>query len=341
MSSESLIRFSKELLEYKSSPSVKGGSSNDGPRKANAQTLSLTNKGQESAEVSFFGSTLFTMDSRPRTLEPTNSENIDVVYFPLPEVPENLVVYGFTVAIQEKDHKFHAIQLCARNFTEFVVYPSPVDGVVVVDFGKVEVGTNVADLLTKSLVLCNLYSTSYSWTVKLPNNKKVCAFEVGLSQGDLHPYDSYTVPISLICESVGLFETSGEIEVKESSDRQAKPVKLAALLLRGQIVNHSVIGLPEALDFGSVLVFQRRTCRFTMTNNGTMKASVSMLIKAPFQVEQRNIVLEAKASHVVEVIYAPTESGITQSRLVVYMNSKLRVIQCSGTAGILIDFNSV
>jgi hypothetical protein len=330
------VRFSKDLLEYRSLPPVKGANANDGPRKANAQTLTLTNKGKESSEVTFFGSTLFTMDSRPRKMEPNNSENIDVVYFPLPEVPDNLVVYGFTVAIQERDHKFHAIQLCARNFTEFVVYPSPSEGCVIIDFGKVEIGSTVTDIMTKSLVLCNLYSTSYSWTIKLPIHKtKFNAFEVGLSLGELHPYDSYTVPVKLICESVGFFENVGEIEIKEASDRQAKIIKVANLILRGQVVNHSVVGLPDVLDFGSVLVFQKRSSRFTMTNNGTMRANISMLIKAPFHVEQRNVVLEAKASHVVEVLYSPTESGVTQTRLVIYMDSKLRVIQCSGTAGMI------
>lgn len=162
------MRFAKDSIEYKSLP-IKS----DVPKKALSQPLFLMNKGNESANILLFGSTLFTLDSRPKTIDSNCSENADAIYYPSPDIPDNLSVYGFAVAINTRDHTFHAVQLRVKPLADFMVFPAPTsDGPVLLDFGQVLVGGDASEFI-KSLVLFNMYQVSYSWTFKLSS----CLFE--------------------------------------------------------------------------------------------------------------------------------------------------------------------
>lgn len=279
-------------------------------------------------------SPLFSVDSRLRKIVPNAPQKVDIVYYPYPDLPETLTVYGFAAAIQESNNSLRAVRLSAKYFTDFMVRPEPSGGIIILDFGRLEIGTDSPEMITKNLTLYNAYESKYSWSFKLMGNqKKFNAFEIGMLLGDLPSLESTNLPIRISCESPGIFESHGELEIKDIHDRGSKPLKVVNVVMKGHVISHTVTGFPDSLDFGSIIVLQEKSEQFTIMNNGTADINISMLIKPPFYVESRDFILEPRSAREVPVRYLPKESGVHRESLNVYMNSKLQKLICSGSAG--------
>ncbi|KAJ3397657.1 hypothetical protein HDU92_005399 [Lobulomyces angularis] len=330
------LQFAKDPLVFRAIERAKPLALQiDQQRKTMSQPVLIQHKGREAVDAFFFGSTYFSVDTRPKRINVGDAENVDIIYLPPPDLHEYLTSYGFAIAMQESDHRFTSLQILAKFNTDFLIFPAPnSEGNVILDFGKVESASTISDITTKHVLLCNLFPTSYSWSVKMLNSKnKFSAFEIGHIMGELQPFDTYSLPFKVHCDSSGQFENSVEIYIKETSGRLAKPLKVITVILKAHIVNTSLTGLPESIDFGSAVVFQKKKHRFKVSNSGSTMVNITMLVRAPFKVEPKSISLEPKENYQIEVTYIPTESGSIQAKLLLYINQRLYMVPLSGTGG--------
>ncbi|RKO93893.1 hypothetical protein BDK51DRAFT_20030, partial [Blyttiomyces helicus] len=304
-------------------------------RRSQMQPVLVQNRSTRPLNALFFGSTGFSVDPRAKLMQPGDAENVDIMFIPQADASNQVVTYGFAIALIDTDHLFNAIQVLGKRATDFLIFPSPSkDGVLTIDFGKVELSTQSLEINTKHIILCNTYATSYTWTVKFVSVKgKFSAFEVGMIMGELQPNDSFAIPFRYHSDTSGAFESMAEIYIKETMDRVAKPIKILSVILRGQTVNTSLGGLPESMEFGSTVVFQRKKKSFVITNVGSTEAPVTVLTRPPFSVIPKTFILGPKGQQEIEVTYTPTESRISQVKMLVFSNQKLWIVMLSGTGG--------
>ncbi|KAI9202395.1 uncharacterized protein BJ171DRAFT_584296 [Polychytrium aggregatum] len=323
--------FIRDNIEFKMGAKLVGQSDNF--RRSQLQPVPVKNRSNHELTVSFLASTLFTIDPRSKTMPPHDSGNVDVMFVPPLESPDVLRFYGFGMALLEHDHSFHAIQMIGKSDTDFLIFPPPnKDKQITLDFGRVEVSS--LEISQKTLLLCNTFPASYSWSVKMISGKsKFSAFEIGMILGELHAYETYPLVFKFHADSSGTFESMAEVHIAETLDRHAKPTKVATVLLRGQMVNTSLFGCPDVLEFGSTVVFQKKEKKFTITNNGSTETLVTILVKPPFYVGIKSFHLTPKAQQEIAVSYQPTESRSTVIKMLVFSNLRLYIVNLSGTGG--------
>ncbi|KAI9362448.1 hypothetical protein DFJ73DRAFT_756739 [Zopfochytrium polystomum] len=327
------VLFGKEEATFRLPKPVIGLDDDFNYRRASIQQVALRNKGQAELPTILFTSPLFNVDPKTKSLRKGDGESADIMHTPANDHIDNFTTFGFGMIVSETDHKFHAIKLLGKPHSDFLLYPMPSkEGQVLFDFGRIESSSNNPEIYTKFLIMQNLFKTPFSWTVKFANSRaKFNAFEVALSSGEMQPGDHLPLPINIKGDSSGIFETSADIEVKESLDRLAKPSKVGTIILRGQIVNTSMSGFPETIDFGSVFVSHRKRRRFTVNNNGSTEARVTTLTRPPFTVTPHTFTLSPKSSQEVIVTFQPIESRTTLAKLLVFSNQKLYFVSLHGT----------
>ncbi|KAJ3092272.1 hypothetical protein HK102_009083 [Quaeritorhiza haematococci] len=333
------VLFAKDPLVFRPGLMSKDGDKQNADlsafRRSFMQPVLAEHRGSQTIDVLFFASTCFTIDPRSKRMQAKDADNVDVIYMPPVNTPDFVSIYGFAVALQEQDHTFHAIQLQSKYFTDFLAFPMPTkDGVVVLDFGHVEISSNSLDINTKYVLLCNTYPTSYSWNVKFVSSKtKFSPFDAGMIMGELHPFETFALPFRFHCDTSGVFESVAEIYVKETMDRLVKPSKVASVVLRGQTTNTSLSGCPDSLDFGSTVVFQKKRKSFVISNNGTTEAFVHVLVRPPYQAEPKSFQLPPKGAQNVDVVYSPTESRSSFVKMLIFANQRVYIVRLTGTAG--------
>ncbi|KAI8804387.1 hypothetical protein BJ742DRAFT_713319, partial [Cladochytrium replicatum] len=335
---DSHVTFFKDCVVFRPTASARtpiGQMAETGSRRSQLQSILVQQKGPSSQQVSFFGSTFFNVDPRTKLFQPGDAENIDLMYVPPSDIHDYIGVYGFGVALVDSDHSFHALQLIAKHSTDFLVFPPPnKEGQVVLDFGKIDIGQSSVCKNTRRITLCNMFTASYSWDIKFIIGKsKLSVFDIDMMFGELESYETNAISIQFRSDAVGIFETIAEISVKETADRQIKPVKIATLLLRGHAVNVSLTGFPDQIDFGSTVVFNRKIKSFTILNNGSLECPVTLLTKPPFTVSPKSFFLQSKTQQEVQLIYNPTESKMSTAKMHIFSNQKLFLIPLSGVGG--------
>ncbi|KAJ3175403.1 hypothetical protein HDU87_006223 [Geranomyces variabilis] len=329
------VTFAKDTLIFRASAS--GGASlqtDINLRRSQMQRILVQSTSTQGRNVVFFTSTGFSVDPRARSLQPSDADNVDVMFLPPMDANDALTTYGFAAALVDHDHTLHAVQTVGKPVSDVLVFPAPnKENTIVLDFGRVEISAQAMDVNLKHIVLCNTYGTSYSWNVKFVGKQKFSAFDAGMIMGELQTFETFAIPFRFHCDTSGTFETSAEIHIKETLDRMAKPVKLVGIILRGQTVSTSMSGLPDTLDFGSTVVYQRKRKAFTMTNNGSTDAQVTILSRPPFNVTPKSFHLSSKAQQEIQVTYTPTESRTSQIKMLAFSNHKLYLILLTGTGG--------
>ncbi|KAI8922123.1 hypothetical protein DFJ77DRAFT_425090, partial [Powellomyces hirtus] len=294
----------------------------------------VKNSGAQGRNVVFFTSTGFSVDPRAKMLQPADADNVDVMFLPPLDASEAVTTYGFAAALVDHDHTLHAVQTIGKPVSDVLVFPIPSkDNTVTLDFGRVEISAQALDVNVKHVLLCNTYDTSYSWNVKFVSKQKFSAFDAGMIMGELQTFETFAIPFRFHCDTSGTFETTAEIYIKETLDRMAKPVKLASVVLRGQTVSTSMSGLPDTLDFGSTVVYQKKRKTFIMTNNGSTDAQVTILSRPPFNVTPKSFELSPKMQQEIQVTYMPTESRTSQIKMLAFSNHKLYLVLLTGTGG--------
>ncbi|KND03878.1 uncharacterized protein SPPG_08927 [Spizellomyces punctatus DAOM BR117] len=331
------VTFARDPVSFRAgvAKTPVGQMTDAGMRRSQLQPILVQNRGSQSRNIIFFTSTCFSIDPRAKMMQPADAENVDVMFLPPIEASELVSSFGFAVALLDHDHTFHAIQLQGKPLSDFLVFPPPgKDHTIVLDFGRVEVSTHSLDINVKHVVLCNSYDTTYSWNVKFVSSKqKFSAFDAGMIMGELQTYETFAIPFRFHCDTSGSFETMAEIYIKETLDRLAKPSKIVTVILRGQTVNTSMGGLPDTLDFGSTVVFQKKRRKFMLANNGSTEAQVTILSRPPFDVTPKTFPIAPKGQQEIQVTYTPTESRTSQVKMLVFSNHKLYLILLTGTGG--------
>ncbi|KAJ3148956.1 hypothetical protein HDU86_007314 [Geranomyces michiganensis] len=329
------VTFAKDTLAFRAAGSGSVSPQTDvNLRKSYMQRILVQNTSSQGRNVVFFTSTGFSVDPRAKSLQPADAENVDVMFLPPMDANDALTTYGFAAALVDHDHTFHAVQTLGKPVSDVLVFPAPnKENTIVLDFGRVEISAQALEVSLKHIVLCNTYSTSYSWNVKFVGKQKFSAFDAGMIMGELQTFETFAIPFRFHCDTSGTFETSAEILVKETLDRMAKPVKLVGIILRGQTVSTSMSGLPDTLDFGSTVVYQQKRKAFTMTNNGSTDAQVTILSRPPFNVTPKSFHLGSKTQQEIQVTYTPTESRTSQIKMLAFSNHKLYLVLLTGTGG--------
>ncbi|KAJ3042819.1 hypothetical protein HDV00_006640 [Rhizophlyctis rosea] len=304
-------------------------------RRSQLQAVQIRNNSGRMQTAVLFGSTSFSVDPRSKPVQANDTESVDVIYLPQLDASDLIATYGFVIGLLDHDHTFCTAQVIAKQPFDFLVYPPPIrEQTVVLDFGKIELSTHNLDINTKHLLLCNTYSTSYSWNIKFVSSKtKYTAFDAGMIMGELHPFETFAVPFRFHGDTSGAFESMAELYIKETLDRLAKPAKVITVILRGQTVSTSLAGIPDSIDFASTVVFETKRKSFVISNNGSTEAQVTLLARPPFYVMPKSFQLGPKGQQEVQVEYNPTESRTSSIRLLVFSNQKLYLVLLNGTGG--------
>ncbi|KAJ1569576.1 hypothetical protein HK405_001063 [Cladochytrium tenue] len=328
------IFFAKDELTFRLPKPVAGLEEDFSYRRATILPMAMRNKGTVDIPSILLTSCLFNIDPKSKVLKRGETDNADIMHTPPNEHIDQFTTFGFAAILSDVDHRFHSIQLLGKYFTDFHFYPIPTkEGSVIIDFGKIE-SSRISEMNVKYLMMFNTFKTPFSWNVKFaPSRAKFNAFETILTNGDLQSLECLALPFYLKIETTGNFESVVDIEVKEVLDRLAKATKAGNIVLRGQVVNTSLSGFPDILDFGSVFVSLTKSKTFVVTNNGSTETEVTILVKSPFFVTPKTFSLASKASQDVIVTFQPIESRPTVAKLMVFANHKLYIVRLSGTGG--------
>ncbi|TPX30512.1 hypothetical protein SmJEL517_g05942 [Synchytrium microbalum] len=331
------VMFQRDLLIYR--PQVQNTTDItefNNPRRPISNPLKVTNKSKHPTTVSFIASTNFSIDpKKPWLLQAAESYNTEIMFLPPLDRAESSIVYGFGMALDEVEHTFHAVSLVCRPASDVVVFPSPdSDGHVIVDFGLVDVASYWLGIHTRHVLLVNTGSSTMAWTIKLGGGRtKYSAFEAGSITGELAPSDTYAIPFKFHSEVSGSFDVTADLSVKDATDRLSKGSHLASIVLRGQSVNTSLTGMPEQIEFGSAVVMNRKAKGFLLSNNGSRDMEVRLKVTEPFVVNQEKLMLAARDEAEIEVLFLPTESRGSSSKLLVFANHRLWEIPVNGVGG--------
>ncbi|KAI9003546.1 hypothetical protein BC832DRAFT_540384 [Gaertneriomyces semiglobifer] len=331
------VMFARESVTFRSGggKATAGQMAESSMRRSHGQAVLIHNRAMQSRNITFFTSTSFSIDPRAKLMGASDADNVELMFMPPSDASDIVSCYGFGAALLDHDHTFHAIQMVGKPAFDFLVFPIPnKERTVMLDFGRLEVSTFNMDINVKHLVLCNAYDSTYSWNVKFTATKqKYSTFDAAMIMGELQPLETFAIPFRFHSDASGSYETSAEIYIKEALDRLAKPTKLVTVILRGSTVNTSMTGIPETLDFGSTVVFQKKRKTFTVTNNGSTEAQLTILSRPPFDVTPKTFLLAPKGQQEVQVAYSPIESRISQIKLYMFSNQKLYLMVVSGTGG--------
>ncbi|TPX52882.1 hypothetical protein SeMB42_g01104, partial [Synchytrium endobioticum] len=331
------VVFQRDLLVYR--PQGQGTADVtdfNNPRRPITHSLKASNKSRRPVTASFFGSTNFSIDpKKPWLLQPAESYTTEIMFLPPMDRPDSSIVYGFACALQESEHTFHTVSLVCRPALDTIILPhSNTEGQVVVDFGVVDVASYWLAVQTRNVLLVNSGSSIIAWNLKLGGGRtKYSAFEAGTISGELAPSETYAIPFKFHSDVSGVFEVSADLNVKDVTDRLSKGSHLTSVVLRGQSVNTSLTGLPEQIDFGSTVVMCRKTRAFHVSNNGTRDVELRFKVAEPFSVKTKAVIISPREEKVIEVIFKPTESRTSSSKLLVFANHKLWEIILLGIGG--------
>ncbi|KAJ3137190.1 hypothetical protein HK100_000909 [Physocladia obscura] len=304
-------------------------------RRTQIQSLMAKNQSNLNVPIILIASTQFNIEPQSKILKFGTSEVADIMFVPPLDLLESVTLVGFAAVISDDDHRLHAIQVYSKPAVDFLIFPScGRDGMILLDFGRVETSTNGFDVNTKWLLMINNFSQCYSWNLKFVNAKsKFNPFETGVSFGELDPRESFPIRFNFRSDASGIFESIVEISIKDATDRSAKPIRLPTIVLRAHSVITAMSGFPESIDFGSSVAFQTKTVTFALNNNGVIEAKVLLYCKAPFAVEPKSFELPPKGIQDITVSFMPTESRTSVGRVQIFANQRLYMIPASGSGG--------
>ncbi|KAI8925707.1 hypothetical protein BC831DRAFT_550468 [Entophlyctis helioformis] len=278
--------------------------------------LAVQNRGNTPKNVRFIASTGFVLEPQYKTLQPGELQKLENYFNAPPDIGRLVTIYGFSAVLDETDHSMNSTQMIKRLASGILVLPLlGSDHQVVIDFGKIEITGETMTENNKNLLL------------------KFNPFDAPLMTGEVTGYETFTVPFKFKCDVSGIYETTCEVYITDTSDKFAKPIKVGTVILRGVAVNTSLSGLPDAIDFGAVVVFNTKRRVYTLMNNGTSDLSITALVRPPFTVMPKSFTITSKSQMDVEVFFKPNEARNIQTKMQVFANQRLFLIPTSGLGG--------
>ncbi|KAK5666267.1 hypothetical protein QVD99_007029 [Batrachochytrium dendrobatidis] len=301
-----------------------------------SEALTVQNRGTMPKNVQFLTSTGFVVDPIRRLLSPGDTFKLDSYFNTPSDIGRFVTIYGFATALDQESHSINSTQMIKRLANGILVLPLfGNDHQMVLDFGKIELTGEAMVETSKNLLLCNPHLTTYSWSIKFTALKsKFNPFDAPVMMGEVTGYETFTVAFKFKCDVSGFYETTCEVYIADISDKVSKPVKVGTIILRGVAVNTLLSGLPDALDFGSVVIFNAKKKQIVLYNNGTTDLSVTILVRPPFSVVPKTFTIISKSQMEFQVYFKPTETRSIQTKMQIFANQKAFIIPLTGLGGV-------
>ncbi|KXS21977.1 hypothetical protein M427DRAFT_40722 [Gonapodya prolifera JEL478] len=299
-------------------------------------TVLANTSNSSSSMITFFGSPNIAVEPSTKTLTPKSEAVMEMVYHQPSDISDTLTTIGFATGISERDHTFTSIQVIAKHRPELLVFPIPNKlNEVSLDFGKVESRANLgtSDGPSLYIVLCNTSHIRYTWELKFPKTKKYNPFETQLTSSEVRPFETSVISFKFRSDVTGSYESVAELLFTDSFDKDAAPIKLVSIVLAGTSASTNVLGFPDFIQFGSMVVLRSKSRKFILNNNGTAEADVNIQLKPPFHVHPSNFRLPPNSKQEVTVVFSPTESGFSQTDCHAFVNHKLYTFPITGIGG--------
>lgn len=298
-----------------------------------SQKLQISNLSDKLHSSVIFSTPFFTPNARNKTLQPNESQTVEVLFSPPTDFPPFLRVHGGLFSFSDGNGSCDSCQLLNNLQTNVLVSPlQNGDGINVLDFGNIEVATGLSVSCEKTFTIFNMMDCTIIWTTKI-SQAKYNNFSFSSIEGEILANESQTVTVTFQTDSHGDFETKIDVLVKNSLQTKGAPVKVAFIHVRGVAYAFSMSGIPDSMDLGSSLVSQERSNQFEMLNNGSCSVSLRLFTSAPFSVFPAEKILGVKASVVVTVSFKPSESRNVTSTLQIFAGNKQFSVSLCGIGG--------
>lgn len=244
-------------------------------------------------------------------------------------------VYGFAAAFDDHTFLLTSTQLVKRMSPGVLVLPFVGDSLVTVDFADLELSGDITKGCTKYLMLCNPHQRNYRWTIKPSNGKsKSEAFDWITDSGDISAYETFTIPFRFKSIVSGRYETSCDISIFDSTDRKDNVIVSVTVVLLGNAVFSSLIGVPESIQFNNTLINSVKKFSFQLSNIGSTNLSIKTILKAPFSISPSNCLILSKAKQQFVLSFSPNTYKIWTEKLQLFANQNLFCVPVAGCGGI-------
>eukprot|EP00741_Cyanophora_paradoxa_P005928 tig00000949_g5746.t1 len=200
--------------------------------------------------------------------------------------------------------------------------------------GEVSFKCRVGSTHTQAILIQNASKARQKWqliAVKTSENQEA-PFTVQPEEGFLEAGGSQYAAVDFAPAQAGIFSQPLTL-VCQGRDLQS-------CRLVGQASPRVLIGLPiSTLDFGVVLLGDKRQIEFTLANHGELPEELEMTVHSPFsasfETEQTSATLESNNTIKVTILYEPNESGKHRADLWIALSDITHSVRLEGVAGTL------
>ncbi|KAI8908562.1 hypothetical protein EDD86DRAFT_270613 [Gorgonomyces haynaldii] len=321
-------------VEFKVDPFISENNAFSMATESTSSALVIQNRGNISKDVTIVGSSCFTINPPKRTLQPGELVKLEHYFSPPFDILKTVTVYGFAMAIDDQNGLITSAQIIKKMSSGLLVLPyiGGEEKQIMIDFGNLELAGDIKVDCVKYLMLCNPHTSPFRWTLK-QQGQKSDAFEWSIITGDVSSYETFTIPFRFNTGVSGQYESTCEIHVSEPGDPSSKAIAKVQVVLRGNAVYTSLTGVPESIEFSNALVHSVQKRAITINNTGTAELSIKAFAKPPFSISPGTATLPAKNSMKMEVSFEPTQNTLCTSKIQIFANQTLHLIEVSGCGG--------
>eukprot|EP00833_Pecoramyces_ruminatium_P006842 jgi/Orpsp1_1/1180874/evm.model.c7180000074968.1 len=328
-----LIRFQRRFVIFYSISEQKEENISTGLE--NNKKVILCNNNEAPIDVSIINSPCFNTNILSRELEKNEEYTLEYYYNPPNKIPKYSTIYGFSLAIENETNSFSSLQLIGKNEYDFLVFPCPDENKELnIDFGNVETSNEKEKGISRTIMLCNLYALEYIWNLSIIGSKeRYSPFTASLMEGELASNETFPLTFTFNCEVSGTFETSMDLYAKDCTGKYSVKKFIARINLKGTTVCSNIIGYPDIIDFGQIVVNTIKKVKFKISNKGNTRININTAINKPFSVHPDKLILDLDESREIEVVYNPKVPGSLTKNLIMYANKKQINIPVKGISG--------
>ena len=325
-----LVRLQRAFLVFYSISEQKADNMLDSSKK-----VILSNNFEALLDVNIINSPCFNSNILSREMEKGEEYTLEYYYNPPIKVPKYSTIYGFSLAIEDTTNSFSSVQLIGKNEYDFLVFPCPDENKEInIDFGYVETSEDIDKGISRTIMLCNLYSLEYLWDISFVGIKeRYCPFTASLMEGELSSNETFPLTFTFNCEVSGTFEASMDLYAKDCTGKYSVKKFIARINLKGTTICSDISGYPDIIDFGQIVINTSKKIRFKLNNKGNTKVNINMAISKPFNISPNKFILDLKESRELEVVYDPKIPGCSTKNLILYANKKQINIPVKGVGG--------
>lgn len=151
-------RFGKEFALFKRSRPVDDSEFQFAQAGTVSQSISFNVRGNKDQYVRILSSPPFRADTLSKIISPGTPVSIPISFVTPQELAEFCFVFGFACAISTNtiDTNIYSISLCSRPHLDVFMFPKDANGLLVLDFGKLEQEGNLGNARIKQALIVNI-----------------------------------------------------------------------------------------------------------------------------------------------------------------------------------------